>query len=87
MVRITLKVEGMRCGMCETHVNDAVRKAGGNAVRKVNSSAAKGRTVIVAADGADPALFCRAIESLGYRVTGERSEPYQKKGLFGLFGG
>ena len=22
MLKITLEVEGMRCGMCETHVND-----------------------------------------------------------------
>ena len=27
MVKITAKVEGMMCDMCEAHVNDAVRKA------------------------------------------------------------
>ena len=27
MVKITLEVEGMACGMCEAHVNDAIRKA------------------------------------------------------------
>ena len=27
MVKITLDVEGMACGMCEAHVNDAIRKA------------------------------------------------------------
>ena len=27
MVQTTLKVDGMMCGMCESHVNDAVRKA------------------------------------------------------------
>ena len=26
MVKITLDVEGMACGMCEAHVNDAIRK-------------------------------------------------------------
>ena len=25
MVQITLKIDGMACGMCESHVNDAVR--------------------------------------------------------------
>ena len=27
MLKYTLKVDGMACGMCEAHVNDAVRKA------------------------------------------------------------
>ena len=26
MVQTTLKVEGMMCGMCESHVNETVRK-------------------------------------------------------------
>ena len=25
MLKITVKVDGMMCGMCEAHVNDAVR--------------------------------------------------------------
>ena len=27
MIQYTLEVEGMQCGMCESHVNDAVRRA------------------------------------------------------------
>lgn len=27
MVKITLKIDGMSCGMCEAHINDAVRAA------------------------------------------------------------
>ncbi len=26
MFKTTMKVEGMMCGMCEAHVNDAVRR-------------------------------------------------------------
>jgi hypothetical protein len=26
MVKITLTIEGMSCGMCETHINDMVRR-------------------------------------------------------------
>ena len=26
MVKITLKIDGMACGMCESHVNDTIRK-------------------------------------------------------------
>ena len=28
MLKITVQVDGMMCGMCEAHVNDAVRKVG-----------------------------------------------------------
>ena len=27
MIRITVQVDGMACGMCEAHVNDAVRRS------------------------------------------------------------
>ena len=39
MVKITLEVEGMACGMCEAHVNDAIRKA--FPVKKVTLSRSK----------------------------------------------
>ena len=29
MLKIVLEVEGMHCGMCETHVNDVVRRVEG----------------------------------------------------------
>ena len=35
MTKYTLVVDGMMCGMCESHVNDAVRKA--FPVKKVTS--------------------------------------------------
>ena len=36
MLKITVQVDGMMCGMCESHVNEAVRKA--FKVKKVTSS-------------------------------------------------
>ena len=44
MIKTTLKIDGMMCGMCESHVNDAIRKAF-PAVKKVTSSHGKGETV------------------------------------------
>ncbi len=41
MEKLTLKVDGMRCGMCEAHLNDAVRNA--FRVKKVSSSHQRGR--------------------------------------------
>lgn len=66
MVKIVLKVEGMACGMCEAHVNDAVRNA--VKVKKVKSSRKKGITEISAAEDIDLAAVKQAIESAGYKV-------------------
>lgn len=41
MIQITVKIEGMACGMCESHVNDAVLRA--FSVKKVSSSHKRGR--------------------------------------------
>lgn len=41
MWKYTIQVDGMMCGMCESHVNDAVRKA--FPVKKVTSSRVKKR--------------------------------------------
>ena len=45
MVKTISKVQGTACGMCEAHVNDAVRKA--FSVKKVTSSHAQGQTEII----------------------------------------
>ena len=75
MVKIILGVEGMKCGMCETHVNDVVRKVGG--IKKVKSSHSKNRTEIIAEDGADIEQIKAAIASQGYNVTSETVEQYK----------
>ena len=80
MLKITLEVEGMRCGMCETHVNDVVRRVDG--VKKVKSSHAKGRTEVVAEDGTNIGLIKEAIAKQGYGVGKVETEPYENRGLF-----
>ena len=81
MVKTTVKVDGMMCGMCESHVNDAVRKA--FQVNKVTSSHTKGETVIITDTPLDEAKLKTAISATGYEVKGVTSEPYEKKkGLF-----
>ena len=52
MIKTIVKVDGMMCGMCEAHVNDAVRRA--MPVKKVSSSHLKGETVILSEDAPDP---------------------------------
>ena len=82
MKQITLKIDGMMCGMCESHVNEAVRKAFPKA-KKVTSSHSKGQTVILTEEDIPEAALRAVIEPTGYKVLGYKEEPYQKKGLFG----
>ena len=82
MVKITLEVAGMACGMCESHVNDAVRKA--FSVKKVASSHGKGRTEIIAEEPLEEQALRAAIDATGYQVRSVKTEPYKKKG-FSLF--
>ena len=83
MIKITLDVEGMACGMCEAHVNNAVRQ--NFAVKKVTSSHTKGKTEIIAQAPLDEEKLKAVILGLGYTVTKVQTEPYEKKS-FSLFG-
>ncbi len=80
MVRITVKIDGMACGMCESHVNDAVRRA--FPVKKVTSSHSKRQTVILTENDIDEHALRSAIGATGYEVKAVSREPYEKKGLF-----
>ena len=82
MVKIILNVEGMACGMCEAHVNDAVRRA--FPVKKVSSSHAKGKTEIISQEPLDEEKLKAAVSATGYTDTAVKTEPYEKKG-FSLF--
>ena len=80
MLKITVKVDGMMCGMCESHINDAVRHA--FSVIKVTSSHGKGETVIISEEDIDEAALRAAIDATGYEVKSVSIVPYEKKGLF-----
>ena len=66
MIKTTVKVDGMMCGMCESHVNDAVRNA--IEVKKVSSSHKKGTTEILTEQPVDEEKVKAAIEATGYKV-------------------
>lgn len=83
MWKITARIDGMMCGMCEAHVNDAVRKA--FTVKKVSSSHGKGETVILTEDDIPEEKLGAAVEATGYRLLSVKKEPYEKKGGFRLF--
>ena len=84
MIQTTLKIDGMMCGMCESHINDAVRKD--FPVKKVTASHSKGTCVILSEEPLDEAKLRDTIDATGYTLLDIQSQPYEKKGgLAGLF--
>ena len=80
MIKITLNIEGMACGMCEAHINDVIRKI--FPVKKVTSSHKKGITEIIAEEEPDRDALQKIITDTGYTLASMQSEPYAKKGPF-----
>ena len=80
MYETKVKIDGMMCGMCESHINDAIRRAFN--VKKVTSSHSKGETVILSEQPLEEAAVRAAIAPTGYGVLAFESKPYEKKGLF-----
>ena len=64
MIKITVAVDGMQCGMCEAHINDAIRKS--FSVKKVKSSKRKKQTVILTENDIPDAAIIEAIADTGY---------------------
>ena len=83
MMKYTVTVEGMQCGMCEAHVNEAVRKA--FSVKKVQSSHSKKQTVVITDSPIDQQELQAVINNTGYTASAVSGEPYEKKGLFSAF--
>ena len=82
MIKTTVGIDGMMCGMCESHVNDAIRKSFD--IKKVSSSHSKKKTEIISEEAIDEDKLRAVIDETGYTVLSVDSEPYKKKG-FGVF--
>ena len=66
MIKTTLKIDGMMCGMCESHMNDLIRK--NFQVKKVTSSAKDGETVIISDNEIDIPWAKKEIKEIGYEL-------------------
>lgn len=83
MFKVTLGIDGMMCGMCESHINDAIRRE--FKVKKVTSSHTKKQTVILTETPPDEDKLKKVIYDTGYTVTSfDCTQEEKKKG--GLFG-
>ena len=83
MIKTTLSIDGMMCGMCESHINDTIRRD--FKIKKVASSHSKGLTEIISDNPLDENALREAIDKTGYKVLDIKAEPYEKK-RFSLFG-
>ena len=83
MIKTTVKIDDMMCGMCEKHVGEAIQK--NFAVKSVKVDHDKGIAEVVSESALDAEKMKTVIADTGYDFISVNSEPY-KEGLFkGLF--
>ena len=83
MYETTVKIDGMMCGMCESHINDAIRSKFN--IKKITSSHSKGETIIISEDKLDEKELKDVINATGYTAVSVNSVPYEKRGFFSHF--
>ena len=81
MYKIDIGIDGMMCGMCETHVNDIIRR--NFKIKKVSSSHSKNETTILTPIIIDEKEIKKVMDPTGYRLTSYKIVEVKKKGLFG----
>lgn len=82
MLKTTVKIDGMMCGMCEAHISEVIRKTVPGA-KKVSASHGKGEASFLSEEQADESILRDAIEKTGYEFRSMTTAPCEKKGLFG----
>ena len=80
MNKYTLGIDGMRCGMCEIHVEEAIEKK--IKVKKASANRFKKELVVITELELDLNDFEKYLEDTGYRITSYKKDKAVKK-LFG----
>lgn len=80
MLKYTLKIDGMKCGMCEAHVCDIIRK--NSDAKKVKASHKKNEASFVLDEKCDLFKIIEGIKAMGYNVLDTKAEEYKKKFIF-----
>ena len=76
----TLTIKGMRCGMCEAHIDNQIRN--NFRVKKVSSNRFKNETVIISLDLLDEEKIKSVIKATGYELINISYIKKEKKLLF-----
>ncbi len=80
MNKYILGIDGMRCGMCELHVEQAIER--GLEVKKVKASHLKNNAVVFSECDLNQQTFEAMLNPTGYRIT-SFEKAVAKKSLFG----
>ncbi len=64
---VTIKIKGMMCGHCESHVKEALENIDGLTVTEISHE--QGRAVIELSYAVDNKAIKKAVENVGYKVT------------------
>lgn len=81
MKKTVLHINGMMCGMCESHINDVIRRE--FKIKKVTSLHSKGITEILSEEPLNEEQLRNAIKQTGYTLTEiEIADAPEKKGFF-----
>lgn len=76
MKKITVKIEGMACGMCEAHICDAIRNSFPGA-KKVKASRKSGEAEFLCETAPGEETLKKAITDIGYVFVSSSSEEYK----------
>ena len=66
MYNYLIEIDGMRCSMCEAHINDIIRKSFKG--KKVKSSHKLNISTFISKEMIDKSVIKNEIEKTGYRV-------------------
>ena len=77
MTEVILKIDGMACSMCESHINDCIRS--NFRIKKVSSSHIRGETVILTDNDLDEEKLRKVIGETGYTLMSIAKRPAETK--------
>ena len=81
MIKTTLRIDGMMCGMCEAHICDTIRKAVPGA-QQVTASRRRKEASFLSEAAVDPESLKAVVNATGYECLAVASAPYEKKRFF-----
>ena len=77
MNKITVKIDGMMCGMCEAHICDAIRRAFPDA-KKVKASRKRGEATFLKDNRISDDILKKVVDESGYHFVSVSSEEYKR---------
>ncbi len=79
MNKYILGIDGMRCGMCEVHIEETIEKA--IKVKKARASRMKKELIVITEENLIEDDFHKILDPTGYRITSFQREVAVKKFL------